>query len=245
MKRMPALTKNESWPTTSGIETPGRCLHAIEDGEGVGEREGDLLHRRRTGFLQVVAADVHRVPLRDVRDGVLDGVGGEAQRRLGREDVRAARQELLEDVVLRRAAQLARDRRPGASAAATYSASSHAAVALMVIEVFIFASGIWSKSASMSAMWQIGTPTLPTSPGGHRVVGVVAGLRRQIEGDAQAGLPFGEVGAEQLVGRVRVGVTRVGPHQPGLFALRHGGNIAGHFAALQPRGLHNGRRRDS
>ena len=32
------------------------------------------------------------------------------------------------------------------------------------MEVFIFASGIWSKSASMSAMWLIGTPTLPTSP---------------------------------------------------------------------------------
>ena len=50
------------------------------------------------------------------------------------------------------------------SATATYSASSHAAVALMVIEVFIFASGMPSKSASMSAMWLIGTPTLPTSP---------------------------------------------------------------------------------
>ena len=53
---------------------------------------------------------------------------------------------------------------PWRSAAATYSASSQAAVALMVIEVFIFASGMPSKSASMSAMWQIGTPTLPTSP---------------------------------------------------------------------------------
>ncbi len=53
---------------------------------------------------------------------------------------------------------------PWRSAAATYNASSQAAVALIVIEVFIFASGIWSKSASMSAMWLIGTPTLPTSP---------------------------------------------------------------------------------
>ncbi len=53
---------------------------------------------------------------------------------------------------------------PCRSAAATYSASSQAAVALMVMEVFIFASGMPAKSASMSAMWQIGTPTLPTSP---------------------------------------------------------------------------------
>jgi hypothetical protein len=35
---------------------------------------------------------------------------------------------------------------------------------LIVIEVFIFSSGMASNSASMSSMWQIGTPTLPTSP---------------------------------------------------------------------------------
>ncbi len=38
------------------------------------------------------------------------------------------------------------------------------AVALMVIEVFICASGIWSNRARMSPMWEMGTPTLPTSP---------------------------------------------------------------------------------
>jgi hypothetical protein len=37
-------------------------------------------------------------------------------------------------------------------------------VALIVIEVFIWPSGIWSNSAAMSPIWQIGTPTLPTSP---------------------------------------------------------------------------------
>src|SRR6266511_6234537 len=38
------------------------------------------------------------------------------------------------------------------------------AVALIVIEVFISASGIWSNSARMSPRCWIGTPTLPTSP---------------------------------------------------------------------------------
>ena len=38
------------------------------------------------------------------------------------------------------------------------------AVALIVIEVFISASGMPSKSAIMSPMWLTGTPTLPTSP---------------------------------------------------------------------------------
>ena len=38
------------------------------------------------------------------------------------------------------------------------------AVALMVIEVFIPASGMPSNSARMSPTWLTGTPTLPTSP---------------------------------------------------------------------------------
>ena len=90
-----------------GNRDAGALLHPIEDCAGVREREGDLLHRRRPGLLQVVAAQVHRVPRRDLADRVLDDVGGEAQRLLGREDVRAAREELLDDVVLGRAAQLA------------------------------------------------------------------------------------------------------------------------------------------
>ena len=53
---------------------------------------------------------------------------------------------------------------PCSSATATYRASSHIAVALMVIEVFISASGIPSKTPRMSPRWQMGTPTLPTSP---------------------------------------------------------------------------------
>ena len=45
-----------------------------------------------------------------------------------------------------------------------YSASSHAAVALIVIDVFISSSGIPSSSACMSPLWAIDTPTFPTSP---------------------------------------------------------------------------------
>ncbi len=45
-----------------------------------------------------------------------------------------------------------------------YSASSHGAVALIVIDVFISSSGIPSSSSAMSPRWEIDTPTLPTSP---------------------------------------------------------------------------------
>ncbi len=45
-----------------------------------------------------------------------------------------------------------------------YSASSHIAVELMVMDVFISASGIPSNSRRMSPRCVSGTPTLPTSP---------------------------------------------------------------------------------
>jgi hypothetical protein len=45
-----------------------------------------------------------------------------------------------------------------------YSASSQGAVALIVIEVFIWSSGRPLNSARMSPMCETGTPTLPTSP---------------------------------------------------------------------------------
>ncbi len=56
------------------------------------------------------------------------------------------------------------DETPCSSAFATYSASSQAAVALMVIDVFIAAGGMPSSSVRMWPRWHTGTPTLPTSP---------------------------------------------------------------------------------
>ena len=53
---------------------------------------------------------------------------------------------------------------PCSSALATYSASSHAAVALIVIDVFISPGGMPSSSVRMWPRWATGTPTLPTSP---------------------------------------------------------------------------------
>jgi hypothetical protein len=53
---------------------------------------------------------------------------------------------------------------PCSSATVTYSASSHMAVALIVIDVFMRSRGIPSRSARMSPRSTTGTPTLPTSP---------------------------------------------------------------------------------
>ena len=62
--RTPALTKNEMRPKTLPMSLLADALaHRVEHGHRVGERVGDLLDRRRARLLQVVAADVDRVPL--------------------------------------------------------------------------------------------------------------------------------------------------------------------------------------
>jgi hypothetical protein len=60
-------------------------------------------------------------------------------------------------------------------------------------------SGMPSNSARMSPRWPMGTPTLPTSPLRQRMIAVIAGLGRQIEGDRQAGLALGEIAAIERV----------------------------------------------
>ena len=87
-------------------------------------------------------------------------------------------------------------------------------MALMVIDVVTVSSGMSRKSVSMSSIEQIETPTLPTSPSAIVVVGVVADLRRQVEGDGDAGLALLEqvlVAAVRLLGVGEAGVLAHGP----------------------------------
>ena len=72
----------------------------------VGQREAELLHRGRAGFLHVVAGDRDRVELRHAARRVLDDVGDDPQARRRRVDVGVADHELFEDVVLERAGEL-------------------------------------------------------------------------------------------------------------------------------------------
>ena len=79
---------------------------------------------------------------------------------------------------------------PCFSATARYMAQMTAAGELMVIEVVTSASGIWSKSTSISASELMATPHLPDFAFGKRMVGVVAHQRGQIERDGKSGLPL-------------------------------------------------------
>ena len=190
-------------------------LHLVEHGDGGRERVRDLLRRRGPRLLQVVGADVDRVPLRDALDRVGDHVRDQAKARSGRERVRAAAQVLLDDVVLGGPledlladpvllggddVERQQPRRGGVD--------RHRGVHLVERDPV--------QQGVHVALVRHGHPDLADLPPSELVVGVVAGLGREVEGDAQAGLALGQVPAVQLIGLPRGGMARVRAHHPGL-----------------------------
>ncbi len=207
-------------------------LDRVEHGDRVAHRERDLLHGRRARLLEVIGADVDRVPLRDVLHRVGDRVGDQAHARAGRERVGAAAQILLEDVVLGGALKLLlRDavllggdhverqqpRRGGVD--------RHRGVHLIerdAVEQRGHVAPVRDRDADLAHL-----------TASQFVVGVIAGLGRQVERDRQAGLALLEVAPVELVGPPGVGVAGVGPHHPGAVRLGEAGRrcLRGHGAA--------------
>ncbi len=211
------------------VEPLGRHLagvaHRVEHRDRGRHRERDLLHRCRAGLLQVVAADVDRVPARDARDGVGDQVGGQPHRLGRRERVGPAGEVLLDDVVL-----------GGATELGPYAGRGRA---VRLDPCLLQRCGLVEREQphgggvdghrgvhrghrdAVEQRPQVAEvadrhPDLADLAPGQLVVGVVAGLGRQVEGDRQAGLALGQVAPEQGVGLRRRGVTGVRPHDPGL-----------------------------
>src|SRR5581483_1517577 len=100
------LKKNEPRREVVNLQ-PGinRCLHITNP---VGQREGDFLHRRRTGLADVVARNRNRVPVRHFPRAVRENISDDPQAGLRWIDVSAARDVFLEDVVLYRAVEFVR-----------------------------------------------------------------------------------------------------------------------------------------
>ena len=67
----------------TGVGGVDPLARRVEHRDRVGHRVGDLLHGRGAGLLQVVGADVDRVPLGDVLDRVGDHVGDQPHRGRG------------------------------------------------------------------------------------------------------------------------------------------------------------------
>ena len=142
-----------------------------------------------------------------------DHVRDQLHRGPGRERVGPARQVLLDDVVLGGALELGavdavvlrRDdverQQPGRR-----RVDRHRRVHLVERDAV--------EQRGHVALVGDGDPDLADLAARELVVGVVARLRGQVEGDRQAGLALGEVRAVQLVGLLRRRVTGVGAHHP-------------------------------
>ena len=155
----------------------------------VGQREGDLLHRRRARLADVVAGDGDRVPARHLR-----------RRRTRRCPSRACSDGRGGKMYVPRATysfsrsfwtvpESSSRRRRAPRATASRSASRIAAVELIVIEIDTRSSGRPSvRSAHVVDRRDRDARPCPTSPRGHRVVGVVPHLGRQVERHREARL---------------------------------------------------------
>ena len=192
--------------------------HAVEHGLGGRERVGDLLHRRGPGLLEVVRADVDRVPLRHLVDRERDHVRDQAHRGLGRERVGAAREELLDDVVLGRAlegapgdAVLLGDRHVEGQQPSRGRVDRHRRVHLVerdAVEQGVHVALVGDRYADLADL-----------AARQLVIGVVARLRGQIERDREPRLALREVPAIERVGLPRRRMAGVGAHHPGVVAL--------------------------
>ena len=155
-------------------------------------------------------------------DRVGDRVGDQPHARPGRERVRAAAQVLLEDVVLGRALQLVfgdalvlggddvERQQPGRR-----RVDRHRGVHLVErdpVEQRAHVSLVRDRNADLAHL----APR-------ELVIGVVPGLGRQVERDAQSGLSLGEVSPVQLIGPFCVGMAGVGPHHPRTITLGQAG----------------------
>ena len=95
------------------VDVEARGAPELDVGDAVGQREGQLLHGRRARLADVVAADADRVPARHARRAEDEHVAHDAQVRAHAADPLLLRDELLEHVVLQRAAErLGRDAAP-------------------------------------------------------------------------------------------------------------------------------------
>ena len=190
---------------------PGR-ERGLHIGDRVGEGEGDLLDRGAARFPHVIAGDRDRVPARDVLAAIGEEIGDEPHRRRRGEDVGAAGHVLLEDVVLDGARQARRVH-------AAPSRHRH-------VERQQDRGGGVDRHGRRDALerdrleeighvlhGRDGDPHLAHLAPGQGGVGVVAHLRRQVEGHGQPGLPLLE---EEPVPLVRL---RRRP-EPGVLAHR-------------------------
>ena len=197
--------------------------------DAVGQRVGELEVLRRPGLLDVVAGDRDRVEAGHLRRGVAEDVGDDPHARLGRVDVGVADHELLEDVVLDGPAELLRlhplllgrgdvEREHRQHGAVHRHRHRH----LVERDAVEEGPGVVDRVDRHA-----GHADVAAHP---RVVGVVAAVGGQVEGDAEPLLAGREVAAVERVGLLGGGEAGVLPDRPRL------GRVHRRVGAAQERG---------
>ena len=193
----------------AGVEAGPDVLHPV------GQRVGQLEVGRRPGLLDVVARDRDRVEARHLRGRVAEDVGDDPHARLRRVDVGVADHELLEDVVLDGPRELLRlhplllgrgdvereDRQHGA-------VHRHRHRHLVERDAVEEGPGVVDRVDRHARHAHVAAHP--------RVVGVVAAVGGQVEGDAQALLAGREVAPVERVGLLGGGEAGVLPDRPRL-----------------------------
>ncbi len=183
--------------------------------DAVGQRVRQLEVGRRSGLLHVVAGDRDRVEARHVRRGVAEDVGDDPHARQRRVDVGVADHELLEDVVLDgpgevlglHALLLGRhdvERHDRQHGAVHRHRDAHLVQRDPLEEGASVVDGVDRHPGHADVAAHAG------------VVGVVAAVGRQVEGDAEPLLTGGEVAAVERVGLLGGREAGVLPDRPRL-----------------------------
>ena len=105
LEEVDVRVEEEAQPRRERVDVEPGCERRLHVREPVGQRERELLRRRRTGLADVVPGDRDRVPAGQLGGGEAHDVGDEAHRRPRREHELLLGLVLLEDVVLNRAAE--------------------------------------------------------------------------------------------------------------------------------------------
>ena len=198
--------------------TPERGPHVFES---IRQRERQLLHRRRPGFVHVIAGNRYGIEPGHVGSGVGDHVGHDSHRWSGRIDVRVPDHELLEDVILDRAGEgrgsdslfLSRDdvRRHHRQHRPVHGHGHAHLVERNAVEQDLHVLDRIDRNTRLSDI------TLHA-----RMVGVVPAVGGQIEGHGKALLTGGEISPVERIGLLGRGEARILADGP-WSAREHGG----------------------
>ena len=181
--------------------------------ETVGDREGQLLGRRRAGLANVIPTDGNRAPARHLTGAEVEYVRHEPNAGLHRIDVRPTRDELLQHVVLERAPEDGRIDTPFLSHARVHREEHGRRGVDRHRRRDAFERDLLEQPVHVLDRIDCDADPsdFPPHPG---IVGVVAHLGRKVEGNGETGLSGFQQIAEARVrrrGRAEAGVLA---HRP-------------------------------